>query len=418
MENHMDTSWLGDIWPQAQEVGSYIAGGSALAFLVRGVALAFFRRPKSTNKEIGPYFTERNLLKPPLTRPAYSDRMAYSLAELSDLAYYQFEGRCRLVDNAVEEALELDLTDNLTLRQFLDRFSTELLGGRGLSESLLRQLLGNSGFTLLDVINVDETQGFICKREVDGEPPYLVLAFRGTEKKVSDWLTDARCVPTLEGSAKVHTGFLEAFAKKRDDADRTAKDVVEQILAHRDARDGDELLPLYITGHSLGGALALLATKLVAPNVNGACYTFGAPRIGNYEYFRNIKTPVYRVVNSADVVPRVPPGPFMIVLRGAVHGLSWLTGFMPAVAQLFDKIEELMDGLKGYRHYGDLRYLSDVAEGRFQDVRLLSNPPATDRVVWAFRRMVRGVFIPLKTHNMNIYRRKLAHVARERNGVS
>ena len=320
MENHMDTSWLGDVWPQAREVGSYIAAGSALAFLVRGLALAFFRHPKSTGNEIGAYFTESNLLRPPLTRPAYSDRMAYALAEMSDLAYYQFEGRCGLVDNAIEEALELDLTNNVTLRQFLDRFSTELLGGRGLSESLLRQLLGNSGFTLLGVINVDETQGFICKREVDGEPPYVVIAFRGTEKKVSDWLTDARCVPTVEGRAKVHTGFLEAFTKKHDDAGRTVKDVVEQVLAHQDARDGDELLPLYITGHSLGGALALLSTKLVAPNVNGACYTFGAPRIGNYEYFRNIKTPVYRVVNSADLVPRVPPGAVHDCIEGRCPG--------------------------------------------------------------------------------------------------
>ena len=62
---------------------------------------------------------------------------------------------------------------------------------------------------------------------------------------------------------------------------------------------------------------------------------------------------------------------------------------MPAVAKLFDKIEEFLDGLTGYRHYCDLRYLSDVAEGRFEDVRLLSNPPVTDRVMWAFRRMVR-----------------------------
>ena len=422
----MDASWLSDILAQAREVGSYIAGGSALAFVVRAVTLAFFRRPKATSKGVEAYFTESNLLRPPLTRPAYSDRMAYLLSEMSDLAYYEFEGGDGMIEEAIDKALELDLTEKATVRQFLDGFSTNLLGGRRLSKSFLEQLLANSGFKLLDVINVDETQGFICKRHVDDEPPYLVLAFRGTEKKVSDWLTDARCVPTIQGRAKVHTGFLEAFTVKCDGDHRTVKEVVERVLARADARvlaqsdapETNELLPLYITGHSLGGALALLATKLVAPNVNGACYTFGAPRIGNYEYFRCIKTPVYRIVNSADVVPRVPPGPFMVVLRGTAQGMSWLTGFMPTVAQLFDKIEELLDGLKGYRHYGDLRYLSDVAEGRFQDVRLLSNPPATDRLMWAFRRMVRGIFIPLKAHNMNIYRRKLAHVANERNGAA
>ena len=405
-----------DMWAMVSEVSSYLAGGSAVAAVLRAAALAFFRRPKFTTKEIGPYFTEATLLAPPLTRPAYSDRMAHLLAEMSGLAYYQFEGRGGIVDEAVEKAQALTLTDQANVREFLDRFATDLLSGRRLSQRLLEQILHNSGFTLLGVINVDETQGFVCKRQVDGEPPYLVLAFRGTEKKVSDWLTDARCVPTIEGTAKVHTGFLEAFTVKRGGDGRTVKDVVDDILGQPEARgDDDQLLPLYITGHSLGGALALLATKLVAPNVNGACYTFGAPRVGNYEYFSFIKTPVYRIVNSADVVPRVPPGPFMIVLRGAAQAMSWLTGFIPAVAQLFDRVEESLDGLKGYRHYGDLRYLSDVAEGRFQDVRLLPNPPASDRVMWAFRRMVRSILVPLKSHNMNIYRRKLAHVANERN---
>ena len=202
---------------------------------------------------------------------------------------------------------------------------------------------------------------------------------------------------------------------KKNEQNLTAQEVVEEILSRPEAKDRDgQRLPLYITGHSLGGALALIATKLVAPDVNGACYTFGAPRVGNYEYFRKIKTPVYRVVNSADVVPRVPPGPFMIVLRGVAQALSWLTGFVPAVAQLFDRGEEFLDGLKGYRHHGDLRYLTDVAEGRFSEVRLLKNPPAGDRVMWAFRRMVRSVFVPIKSHNMNIYRWKLAHLARER----
>ena len=57
----------------------------------------------------------------------------------------------------------------------------------------------SSGFSLVDVINIRETQGFVCKRNVADEPPYLVLAFRGTEKKISDWLTDARCIPASRG---------------------------------------------------------------------------------------------------------------------------------------------------------------------------------------------------------------------------
>ena len=268
--------FISGYWP-------HVSGGAvAVAATASTAIFAYIRRPKSSSTEAGPYFTEAALLSPPLTRPTYSDRMAYVLAEMSDLAYYQFEGQRGFVDDAVENAMSLDLTDDTNVREFLETFSTELMTGRRLQLGSMKNVLSNSGFSLLDVIDINETQGFACKRIAENEPPYLVLAFRGTEKTISDWLTDARCVPTVEGKTKVHSGILEAFAVKEDADGKTVKDAVEDILARDEAKDENaEPLPLFITGHSLGGALALLATKLVAPDVNGACYTFGAPRVGN-----------------------------------------------------------------------------------------------------------------------------------------
>ena len=401
--------FIGDYWP-------YVSG-----VVVPAVATAIFahiRRPKSTARDTDPYFTEAELLTPPLMRPAYSDRMAYVLAEMSDLAYYQFEGEGGFIEDAVQAALERNLTDGKDIRQFLDQFSTDLMSGRRLSLDAFGNVLANSGFSLVDVINIRETQGFVCKRKVTGEPPYVVLAFRGTEKKISDWLTDVRCIPAVEGKIRVHTGFLDAFTKNVDAEGRTVEELVREILDRPEARDERGTpLPLFITGHSLGGALALLATRLIAPDVTGACYTFGAPRIGNYELFRFIKTPVYRVVNSSDIVPRVPPGAVMLVLTHVVKAASWLTGMVPPVALLFDKLEELLDKLNGYRHYGDLRYLTDVAEGRFDTVRLLTNPPAIDRLMWIGRRISHSLLVPVKSHSMSIYRRKLASIANDRNSV-
>jgi predicted lipase len=71
-----------------------------------------------------------------------------------------------------------------------------------------------------------------------------------------------------------------------------------------------------ITGVSLGGALAAFASydikmylKSQSINPQFLFYTFGQPRIGNYHFIREINREIviYRVVDSADPVPHLPP---------------------------------------------------------------------------------------------------------------
>ena len=246
------------------------------------------------------------------------------------------------------------------------------------------------------------------------QTPYLVLAFRGTEKKVSDWLTDARCVPTVEGKTKVIRlpgGIHNEYGCRGTNGRRCSEGDSQSPEAKNESGNS---LPLFITGSFTWRRLGFIGDQTGRAHVNGACYTFGAPRVGNYEYFRFIKTPVFRIVNSSDVVPRVPPGALMLLLRGITRAISWLTSFFPAVSSLVDKVEAFLDKLKGYRHYGDQRYLSDVAAGRFQDVRLLLNPPAIDRIVWMWRHLAESLSVPFKCHSMSIYRKKLEYIANER----
>ena len=396
---------------------------ASIAALVSGLAgtgvLSFLRRPKSTSQGEVKYFRDSRLLSPPMRRPAYSDRMAYVLAEMSALAYYPFEGSGGVMKDAAKHLLGKTFDKQEDNEKILGKFAEELLI-KGLdSRVFFSEILKVSGFDLIDTIHVAETQGFACKRNVQGEASYVVVAFRGTEKKVSDWLTDVKAVPKVEGDTKIHSGFHQALMEETDATGKTALQRVKDILDSPEAKDGNgEPLPIFITGHSLGGALALLTTRQTASNVNGACYTFGGPRVANYEYFQGIKTPVFRVVNSSDIVPRVPPGAGMTVILRLVQGLSWLTGLVPSVSQLLDKLEGWLDRLNGYRHFGDLRYLTDVKSGRFGDVKLLTNPPAIDRLMWMWQSLADSLFLPLKSHGMAIYRKKLAHIANSNNRVS
>jgi len=402
----------GNPWNSATiaAVISTIAGSGILSFL---------RRPKSASQGEAKYFADGKLLTPPTRRPAYSDRMAYVLAEMSALAYYEFEGSGGVVKDAAKHFLGRVSDNSEEIEKLLEQFADELLVKGVDSIEFFRKILENSDFELIGTINVKETQGFVCRRNPSKGASYVVVAFRGTEQKTSDWLTDARAVPKQEGVTKVHTGFHEALLVNEDIDGFTAMQRVEEFLDAPEAKDANgELLPVFITGHSLGGALALLAAKQLGSKIDGASYTYGAPRVANYDYFRGMKTPVFRVVNSSDIVPRVPPGAIMTLIVKLVQGLSWLTSLVPAVSGLLDKLEQKLDMLMGYRHYGDQRYLTDVKSGEWNTVRLLSNPPAIDRLIWMGTQLSTNIFSPVKSHGMKLYRNKLNYIANDRNKAS
>lgn len=125
------------------------------------------------------------------------------------------------------------------------------------------------------------------------------LAFRGTESTNHiDWLRDAEFRPTpgVYGT-KVHSGFRRAL-------DEIWFDLLPMIPATNRA--------LVITGHSLGGGLAVLtAARLEAQgHTVDAVYTYGAPRPGLRDfagaYTATLGSRTFRVINHIDLVTRVP----------------------------------------------------------------------------------------------------------------
>lgn len=139
------------------------------------------------------------------------------------------------------------------------------------------------------------------------------LAFRGTAC-ASNWSTNlaADLVPLEIGHCKglVHRGFQTAYLALR--ADVLAK-VRAGLATH--LQDGRCVL-CCVTGHSMGGALATLASYDLAYELgcHGTlrCTTWGSPRVGDAEFVGAISALVpdtVRFVNKLDPVPRVPSNP-------------------------------------------------------------------------------------------------------------
>jgi hypothetical protein len=345
-----------------------------------------------------PFFGAPELLSPPIKRAAYSDRTAWLMAEMSRLAYSKFEGGRSLKSLAEELSKK---SDEKTIVKLLEKHLDDVGVSTAQANTDLTQLLAGVKFRLINIYNKLGTQAFLAKSQAsDGAEPILILAFRGTETVYADIKADLRAdlIRDPDGH-RVHRGFYEAF--------HAVKAEIEKDLSQHKG------LPVYITGHSLGGALAILAAKYIASDSLGACYTFGGPRVGDFNFADSIKTPIYRVVNAADGVPRVPPSwavdVVIFVLKGIPFpGRDWLVKFL--------------DRFLGYTHYGDMRYLThtpvtpDAHNVPYSGLRLLYNPAMPNRMVWLISRVVatRGKALA-QDHSIDIYGEKLKSYALRRN---
>ena len=244
------------------------------------------------------YFEYEELLSSPIKRAAYSDRTAWLMAKMSKLAYLPFEN----------------------------------------DDTELKIALSEAKFELIKWFSKDGTQAFLAKRDTD---KMVVLSFRGTQTEglpletFFDVFTDLYvAMHTDENGVKTHKGFQIAFQ-------RVETEILQQIQGLAD-------YGLYITGHSLGGALALIATSAINSENLGACYTFGSPKVGNEEFDDKIKAPIYRVVNSYDAVPFLPFTRIMLPL-------FWLI----SKKIKNDKVKILIENFKEYQHHGVMRFLTN-----------------------------------------------------------
>ena len=126
----------------------------------------------------------------------------------------------------------------------------------------------------------------------------VVVAFRGTEpKQTSDIKADLNIVQQQSNSeGDVHGGF-------KTEIDKVWVTLVN-ILKKRDSK-----LPVFVTGHSLGGAMATICCSRLEDEYNELCcflYTYGSPRVGDKEFVEGLCVPHMRFQNNNDVVCKIP----------------------------------------------------------------------------------------------------------------
>ena len=148
-----------------------------------------------------------------------------------------------------------------------------------------------------------------------------VLVFRGTQTQ-AEWLKNLNANQkmylnsTNEAWGEVHEGFSQLT----NELTPSIVEAVQQL---------DPTIPFYITGHSLGAAVATLAALEIADKVPQLkdqiqLYTYATPRVCSptlAKMHSQLIPNCYRVVNLGDTVPLVPP---VTIGKSYVHvGQEW-----------------------------------------------------------------------------------------------
>lgn len=329
----------------------------------------------------------------PSYRKAYSDRTAWLMACCSELAYIKYNPLLpkELQKDYFLESIEklLGNSNKAALSKLIDLVAYDHEKEK---QNLINelQLLRMS---LLETYDAGGTQAILID-----QADYVILAFRGTEPtSIRDIRSDAKGVTVpCESGGKVHSGFKRAY------------ELVSLDIQTRLKQDDCKNKPLFITGHSLGGALATIAAKRLSHEEGGiaACYTFGCPRVGDEEWVSGLKPPVYRLVNAADSVTMLPPG------HGPITVLGWLLQFIPQIGTSIR--QALLSKFGGYLHGGNMRYLENVPAGQFEKVKLLYSVSLFYRIKGLLHSQLSWRHL-LSDHSMSVYRKKLEVIAKRRN---
>ena len=179
----------------------------------------------------------------------------------------------------------------------------------------------------------------------------IYVVFRGT-KTIDEWIADADFpfVPYtfVSNGGMTEQGFTDIYE---------TLGVVEEINKLAATGDFDNV---YITGHSLGGALAGVSMPDIAVNTDFSdpvIYSFASPRVGDSDYksrYDGLDVESWRVFNTNDEVPKLPPS-----LLGYTHvNTGFPITFGKPVSGPFD-FSQIAFNHEGCNYYNTLCAMTD-----------------------------------------------------------
>jgi len=182
--------------------------------------------------------------------------------------------------------------------------------------------------------------GFVATK---GNDVYVVI--RGTQTPL-EWLDDFTAQPVpFEPGGQDWGHTTKGFSMLYGDI---GPQILQALASPGVVGPGKSI---YVTGHSLGAALAHLAAAGVSvqfsPQIRPVSYTFCGPRAGGPAFahaFATAQLVTWRIFNTEDLVPTVPPAAVLVTEPNMdMHGLTPLTQALSSFVQL---------GLTGYQHIG------------------------------------------------------------------
>jgi len=187
-----------------------------------------------------------------------------------------------------------------------------------------------AGYTLVRTIQMtdffgpEQSRVFYGFVAVGGDPTTAVVALRGTATN-TEWWDDFHwdLVPftQVSGGGNVAEGFYDIYnsigtmtpgqPEGTSAPGPFAADVAQAATSGLASGLDPAALPMVVTGHSLGGALATLLVADLAANtaLNPQAWTFASPKVGDAVFaarYGALSTVSWRIYNQVDVVPYFP----------------------------------------------------------------------------------------------------------------